>query len=238
MRKHHRPTVADVMTKGVLSITEDTGFRDIVAALASRGVSGAPVVDAKDQVIGIVTESDLLRKEEFKTVYEDRRPFFETPRDRLARVKSEGEKAVQLMTTPVTTVDPDISIPAAARLMAERSVKRLPVVDSSGRLVGIVSRSDLLKVFLRPDETIRREIIDDVIVRVLWEAPSTVSIEVENGRVTLTGQIELKSMISFTGRIVAAVDGVVDVDNRLTYARDDSIPTPDPLSARPVRPRR
>ncbi|GAA0986282.1 CBS domain-containing protein [Acrocarpospora macrocephala] len=238
MRKHHRPTVADVMTRDVLSITEDTGFKDIVVALAARGVSGAPVVDTKGQVLGIVTESDLLRKEEFKSVHEDRRPFFETRRDRLVRAKSQGERADELMTTPVTTVDPDISIPAAARLMAERSVKRLPVIDYSGRLIGIVSRSDLLKVFLRPDETIRREIVDDVIVRVLWETPASVSVEVNEGRVILTGQIELKSMISFTGRLIAAVDGVVDVDNRLTYARDDSVPTHDPLSDRPVWPHR
>nr|BFE79412.1 hypothetical protein GCM10020093_020130 [Planobispora longispora] len=170
--KPYRPTVADVMTEDVLTVPEQTPFKDIVAAFADRAVSGAPVLDDAGHVVGIVTEADLLRKEEHKDAPEERHRLFEHRRDRLARQKARGDTAAELMTTPAVTVAPDTVIPAAARLMAEYGVKRLPVVDEAGRLVGIVSRADLLKMFLTPDERIRRKVIDEVVVKTLWEDPA------------------------------------------------------------------
>ncbi|GII05997.1 CBS domain-containing protein [Planobispora takensis] len=232
--KSYRPTVADVMTKDVLTVTAQTPFKDIVAAFADRAVSGAPVVDDAGHVVGIVTEADLLRKEEFKDAPEERHRLFEHRRDRLTRRKARGDTAAELMTTPVMTVAPDTVIPAASRLIAEHGVKRLPVVDEAGRLVGIVSRADLLKMFLAPDDQIRRKVIDEVVVRTLWEDPRKVSVDVRDGVVTLEGQIELKSLIPFAERLTLSVDGVVDVVSRLTYEHDDSVLAQDPLALQPI----
>jgi CBS-domain-containing membrane protein len=120
------------------------------------------------------------------------------------------------------TIGPDASVVEAARLMDRARVKRLPVVDADGELVGIVSRRDLLSVFLRLDEAIRGEVVDDVFRRVLFVEPPQVSVEVHDGVVTLAGELEQKGLVEIAERLCRAVDGVVDVVNRLRYRVDDS----------------
>jgi CBS-domain-containing membrane protein len=138
------------------------------------------------------------------------------------------------MSTPVITIDPDATVPVAARRLARHGIKRLPVVDDQGRLVGIVSRSDLLRLFLRDDQAIRREILDEVLLRALWIEPTTVLVTVQDGVVTLVGQLERKSLVPMAVHLTRTVPGVVDVVNRLTYELDDDrLPLPPTHSLLP-----
>jgi CBS-domain-containing membrane protein len=126
------------------------------------------------------------------------------------------------MTTPAVTVGPDATVTEAARLLHRHGIKRVPVVDPAGPLLGIVSRADLLKVFLRSDAEIAREVRQDVLVRAMWVNPDTVTVEVRDGVVTLTGQLERRSLVPITVSLVHGLDGVVDVVDRLTFEVDDS----------------
>jgi CBS domain-containing protein len=135
------------------------------------------------------------------------------------------------MTSPAVTIDRSATLPEAVRLMHERGVKRLAVVDEDGRLVGIVSRSDLLRVFLRPDAEIREEILRSVIGEALWLDPTAFRVEVEQGRVRLEGTLERRSLVPVLVQLVSQVDGVVGVESRLGWQVDDvaarsEIPTP------------
>lgn len=214
--------VKDVMTTEVASVTEDATFREIVDILAERRVTAVPVVDAERRVVGVVSEADLLHKMEFTGESMAAR-LFEGRRHRSARAKAAGDDARGLMTMPVTTVSERSSVVEAARLMDAERVKRLPVVDDDGRLIGIVSRGDLLKVFLQPDGQIRDEVIDRVFRRVLSVQPSTVTVEVHDGLVTLKGEMESRSLVETAVHLTRAVDGVVDVVDRLTYRHDDTV---------------
>lgn len=126
------------------------------------------------------------------------------------------------MTTPAVTVAPEATVAEAARLLDRHHIKRLPVVDPAGRLVGLVSRRDLLRVFLRSDDSIRDEIVQDVFSRLLAVDPAAVAVYVEDGAVTLVGRLERKSAIPIAVRLAAAVEGVVTVGSRLDYAVDDT----------------
>jgi CBS-domain-containing membrane protein len=129
---------------------------------------------------------------------------------------------VELMTAPAITVGPDASVAEAARRLHRHQIKRLPVLDPAGPLVGIVSRADLLKVFLRSDEAIAREVRQDVLRRDLGVDPDTIDVEVRDGVVTLTGRLERRSLIPITVSLVHGVDGVVEVVDRLGFEVDDS----------------
>jgi CBS-domain-containing membrane protein len=126
------------------------------------------------------------------------------------------------MTSPAVTIGPDASVPEAARLLHRHAIKRLPVLDPAGPLLGIVSRADLLKVFLRSDADIAREVRQHVLVRSMWLDPDTVTVEVRDGVVTLSGQLERGSLIPIVVGFVRGLDGVVDVIDRLTFEFDDS----------------
>jgi CBS domain-containing protein len=130
------------------------------------------------------------------------------------------------MSAPVITVNPEATVPMAARLLARHGIKRLPVVDGQGRLVGIVSRADLLRLFLRDDEAIDREVVDDVLMRALWIDPATVLVTVQDGVVTLVGHLECKSLVPMAIHLTRTVPGVVDVVSQLTYDLDDRLPLP------------
>jgi CBS domain-containing protein len=125
------------------------------------------------------------------------------------------------MSAPAITVNPEATVPMAARLLARRGIKHAPVVDERGRLVGIVSRADLLRLFLRDDPAIYRELVDDVLLRALWIEPSMVLVTVEDGVVTLTGHLECRSLAEMAVRLTRAVPGVVDVVSRLTFEEAD-----------------
>jgi CBS domain-containing protein len=215
--------VHDYMTTNVVALRPDDGFKEIVRALADRGVSGAPVVSETGRVMGVVSEADLLHKEAFTPVAEEpRRYFARRSTTRAAQAKAAGDTAADLMSAPAVTVTMDTPIARAARVMAVHGIKRLPVVEADGALVGIISRADVMGVFLAPDDEIRREVISEVIERSLWEDPARIRVEVSDGVVTLTGQLASKSLIPITVALTRSIDGVVDVTDELTYERDDT----------------
>jgi CBS domain-containing protein len=220
-----RMTVADVMTTDVVSVTAPTPFKDIAEALINGGISAVPVVDEARRVIGMVSEADLLRKEEFREQYYRegyRPPLRARLRHPKGRQKAEGDTAGELMTSPAITVSPQASAVEAARLMDAHGVKRLAVVDEHRRLVGIVSRRDLVKLFLRSDEDIATEIREDILDRALWVDTSGVTVEVHQGVVTLSGWMDRRSEAAIAVRMARRVNGVVDVIDKLTWKQDDS----------------
>ncbi|MGI8335806.1 CBS domain-containing protein [Actinomadura scrupuli] len=216
-----RRTVRDVMTTAVVSAYEDADFKDIVTMMAKRGISALPVIGDEHRVIGVVSEADLLAKEEHKQD-DDRRRLLESRHDRLSRAKAQGSTAGEIMSAPAITVRPGTTVVEAARMLDRHRVKRLPVVDEQMRLVGIVSRRDLLRVFIRPDKEIRKEIVEEVFKRLLWIDPEAdgLTVTVDKGVVTLTGELEVDSLIPLAIRMTAATDGVVDVIGRLTSPED------------------
>jgi CBS-domain-containing membrane protein len=170
-------------------------------------------------VIGVVSEADLLHRLEFAGD-EKERHLFERRSRRAGRAKAHGDNAAALMTAPAVTVRSDESVVAAAKLMQTERVKRLPVVDRGGRLVGIVARSDLLKTFLRPDSAIRADVMDEV-RGVLQVDPGAVDVEVAGGVVTLRGRVDRRSTAMVAVRLTRAVAGVVDVVDQTAWAFDD-----------------
>jgi CBS domain-containing protein len=212
--------VRDMMTTEVVTVEPSTPFKEIVARLAARRVSAVPVVDTDGTVLGVVSEADLLLKEEHADA-EPGVPLVWTRRHRIERGKAAGAVAEELMTVPPVTTRPTATIAEAARRMHAAGVKRLPVVDGDGRLLGIVSRADLLKVFARPDEAIRREVLDEVILREFMMDPSRFFLHVHDGVVSLQGAVERRSLVPYLLRAVQGVEGVVRVENRLTYDVDD-----------------
>jgi CBS-domain-containing membrane protein len=224
-----RRRVRDVMTAKVVSARRDTSYKELVRLLAERGVSGLPVVGDQDRVVGIVSEADMLVKQD-QPANHFQRYFLERKRDRLARAKAHGAVAAELMSYPAVTIGPNASVAEAARLLRKHLVKRLPVVDAQGRLLGIVSRADVLKVFLRSDAELRREIRDEVIRRELLMSPDRFEVTVRDGIVVLQGRCERRSLIPVVMAAVQAVEGVVGVENRLGYDLDDLSNLPYTLS--------
>ncbi|MFC8277970.1 CBS domain-containing protein [Streptomyces sp. NPDC057271] len=213
-------TVADVMTKKVVAVRPDAQFKEIVAAMERWRVTAVPVVEGEGRVVGVVSEADLLLKEE---LHDHRLGLVEQLRRLDATAKAGSRRAEDLMTSPAVTVTPEASLPQAARLMAARRVKRLPVVDASGTVQGIVSRSDLLKVFLRSDEELGAEVRRDVVRKLFPLSHHQVDVRVDAGVVTLSGEVHDSALIPLAARLARAVEGVVDVRCELT-ARDGTWP--------------
>jgi CBS domain-containing protein len=200
--------VRDVMTTAVVSVDRGTPFKEIVRLLRERNVSALPVLQADGRVDGVVSEADLLPKEEFR----DADPSRLTQMRRLDDVLKAGSVlAADLMTAPAVTAVEDDTLSRAARIMAKAKVKRLPVVDAGGRLRGIVSRGDLLKVFLREDEDIAEEIRREVVGYLFPGEPCPVRVTVTDGTVTLSGRAADTARIPVASRLVRSVEGVVDV---------------------------
>ncbi|MDH6136855.1 CBS domain-containing protein [Kitasatospora sp. MAA4] len=215
----HR-TVHDVMTQGVVTARIDTPFKEVAGLFHRNDITAVPVVDDRDHPLGMVSEADLLRNEAIQPDPEGHLAGYRlSPHE---RARAEAETAGALMSSPAVTARPDWSLVETARVMDRKRVKRLPVVDEAGRLVGIVSRSDLLQVFLRHDAAIREEIIHDVLGQTLWLTPSAVEVSVHNGIVTLAGRVEQKSLIPIVERLCRSVDGVVAVHHTLGYTVDDT----------------
>jgi CBS domain-containing protein len=217
----HR-TVSDVMTSRVHVATPLTPFKLLVRLIEENRISAVPIVDQQGIPIGIVSETDLLLKQ--------RRPELESSRDLLhvqkrrhERTKAAGTVASEVMTSPAITVESDTSLSRAARLMQERNVRRLVVVDERGRIAGIVSRSDLLQVFLRTDEELREEIVGKLIPAVLPSSSDAISVEVGWNIATLSGEVDRKSDADLLTRLARELDGVVGVVDQLTYRWDDTV---------------
>ncbi|MFI0980847.1 CBS domain-containing protein [Streptomyces sp. NPDC021093] len=222
--KHSK--TGSVMTTEVVTARHDTPYKEVARLLAEHRISGLPVVDPDDHVVGVLSETDLLvREAEAPDPYRAPRRFHLpriTPAARTTRTKATARTAGQLMSTPPVCIHAENTIAEAARSMARHSVERLPVVDEEDRLVGIVTRRDLLQVFLRPDDEIRHEVIEEVLVRTLWLPPQSVGVSVTDGVVTLDGQLERLSEIPVAVHMARQVDGVVAVVDKLTYRTDDS----------------
>jgi CBS domain-containing protein len=211
--------VRDVMTSNVVVATDATPFKDIVRRMSEHEVSALPIIGEDRRLLGIVSEGDLLPKEAADLDATRKRRLFGWRRS--LTKKAAGLVASQLMTTPVAVVGPDASLRDAARLMQERKVKRLPVIDQDRRVIGIVSRADLLKVFLRPDAEIADEVDRVVLRRILWLEPETVRAMVRDGVVRLEGLVEQRSMVPLVIGLVKGVEGVVGVEDHLRYQVDD-----------------
>ncbi|MFE2912419.1 CBS domain-containing protein [Kitasatospora indigofera] len=214
-----RRTVRDVMTRDVVRVAPATGFRAIVELLQEYGITAVPVVDEDDRPVGIVSEADLLRTQSAQEDPARLQPPPATGPDRPDRPGA-AATAQQLMTSPAVCVEPGSSVVAAARLMSGRHVKRLPVVDEEGRLAGLVSRGDLLKVFLRDDLAIRQDIVEEVLSQVEGVSPAAVGVEVAQGRVVLSGTIEPAYLVPVVLRLCRSVDGVVSVTDRTGRVTD------------------
>jgi len=225
-----RTKVENVMTRNVALVTADTPFKDIAETLIEREVSAVPVVDGEGRVVGVVSEADLLAKEEFREQYYRegyRPPLRARLRHRLTqevrdpKVKARGDIAAELMSSPAITVTGQTPTVGAARLMEEHGIKRLPVVDRQGRLVGIVSRRDLIRVFVRPDSDIADEVREDALGRSLRVETARVNVRVDHGVVTLTGTTKRRGEAEMAARVTGRVNGVVDVVNEVRWQEDD-----------------
>ncbi|MFM9372706.1 CBS domain-containing protein [Streptomyces sp. Da 82-17] len=185
--RHRR--ISEVMTRDVVSVRGDAPFEELTQALREHRVAAAPVVDGDNRVLGVVSEADLLRPD---------------------RAAAAGMRAEELMSAPAVCTRPESTVVEVARLMAAEGVKRLPVVDGEGRLVGVVGRHDLLAVFRRGDDDIRHEIVEDVLRATLGMAPDGLSVTVHDGRVRVGGRAPYRTMPAIE-RMCATVDGVVSV---------------------------
>ena len=208
------------MTARPVVTAETTGFKELARLLAQHRISALPVVDDAGRLVGVVSEADLLLKETFGLG--DNHHLVESSRARREHAKAGALLARDLMTSPAVTIRPGAPIVEAARVMHDKAVKRLPVVDEDGRVVGIVTRSDLLQVFLRPDAQIREDITEGLIVRTLWMDPNSIEVTVTDGVVELAGRVDRKSDIPILRNMIGGLDGVVGVVERLCYRYDDT----------------
>lgn len=214
-------TVGDVMTTTVVSVRESATFHEMVGLMKEHGVSALPVLGADGRLAGIVSEADLLLKEAPPAEPSPARLWPESHEDHIARAKSRGVSAAEIMTRRVFTVRAHSTLSAAAGLMQKHRVKRLPVVDDHGALIGVASRRDLLSVFIRSDEHIRGDIVDRVLTDWLGIAPGTVTVSVAGGVVNLRGSVDRLSDVEVVKHVVASLDGVVRVDVALSHQFDD-----------------
>ena len=208
-----KTTVKDVMTTRVIWVERDATFREMATALREHRVSAFPVVDDDHTLIGVVSEADLLTKE----ALDDEPGVISGILHHRDQAKARGVTAGDLMTTTVVAVRPEDTVEHAAKLMYDRGVKRLPVTDANGRLVGIISRADVLSVFDRTDADIRQEITKDVILGEFLVDPLLFDVSVKDGIVTLAGRPETNMLGHDIVRRVRHVQGVVAVRDRLDY---------------------
>jgi CBS domain-containing protein len=221
MIMEHR--IESVMTTQVVTARPSTPFRELVELLQRKRISALPVVDQDDRLVGIVSEADLLVKQGYPHGGDDV-GVVHALRHRQRLGKAAGICALDVMTRQVVSVPVGTEVAAAARLMIRLGIKRLPVADAQGRLAGMVTRGDLLKVFLRPDQAISWEVAHEIVQGRMGIPTGAVAVETRDGMVSLTGQVERRSQVGELVRQVQAVHGVVSVDARLTWNVDDVAP--------------
>jgi CBS-domain-containing membrane protein len=229
--------VQDVMTTEVITAPENATVAEIVTLLTDRQITAVPITDRFDAVLGVVSWTDLREKIDVGTPEDTSRFGWWLGAAQLPTQWPEGT-AVEVMSAPALTIGAGASLPAAARVMYRRGVGRLLVVDRDNRLLGIVTRSDLLKVYARLDAVIRDEVMQSVLLDTLRIRPGAVGATVEEGVVTLTGRTERKTTAVAAARLTAAVPGVTDVVDRLTFDANDTIataPAPQPAERDPLR---
>jgi len=214
--------VGAVMSRDVETVRPAAPYKEIVERMRTRRVSALPVVNAAGRVVGVVSEADLMLKEE-RPPYRGR----SAAAVRTDAAKATARNAAALMTVPALTVDVRASLTEAARIMHARKVKRLVVVHDDGRVAGIVARSDILSAFARSDDSIAEEVCRNVLVELLDLEQSPVTVTVEQGVVGLEGVLETRSMAWLMVKLVEGVEGVVGVDGQLRWRLDDRHMIPD-----------
>lgn len=205
--------VEDVMTRAVIAVGQSTPFKEIVAALARNRIRALPVTDQDGAVVGVVSASDLLSRVVAG-------PVAHTVGKRVRSKTDSATTAGEFMSAPPVTIRPHDTIVEAARKAARARVRTLPVVDRAGVLVGIVSQGDLLRVFLRDDDEIRDDIVDFA-RRTMHAGPTSLTVDVEEGVVSLTGKLQRQLQVAQLLEHVRRVSGVVEVENLLTARYDD-----------------
>ena len=203
------------MTRAVVTASPDMPFKQLEQLMAEHRISAVPVVDAEGVVLGVVSEADLLLRTEAAG-----EEGGWSPGSRQRHSKAQAQTAAGLMSTPALTVEPGAPLAAAARLMRKAGVKRLPVVEH-GRLVGIVSRADVLKSYLRSDADILSDIVEGVIKGSMWLDPTSVKVAVEDGVVRIRGEVDRRSDVEILGRLTLSVEGVIGVESSVTFRFDD-----------------
>jgi CBS domain-containing protein len=206
--------VKDVMTTPVVAVKPAASFKELAVMLRRHRVSALPVVDEDTKLIGIVSEADLLAKEALNGSHGG---LIAGQLQHKERQKADGVTAGDLMTRLTVTIRPDDTVEQAARLMYHLRVKRLPVIDPGGHLIGIVSRTDVLAVYDRPDELILAEITDGVILREMLIDPALFTVTVTDGIVTLRGAPETAALGRALVEKIRQVLGVVDIHDELSY---------------------
>ncbi|GMQ86395.1 MAG: CBS domain-containing protein [Acidimicrobiia bacterium] len=193
--------VVDLMTTEVIAVSRDTGLREAARLMFRNRVSGLPVTDPDGMLTGIITEADFLRLE-------------------VERQEGGSEQAVtvgEVMSIGVVTIRPEMEIYEAAKIMTVQEVKRLPVVDDDNRLLGVISRADIVSIFTRPDDVIEDEIREDLLRRVLYIDPDELGVSVRNGVVALSGQVGTRAEASMLEELTNRLDGVFGVETELTW---------------------
>jgi CBS domain-containing protein len=226
--------VRNLMTTDVITIGPDASLKEAARRMLEAGVSGLPVTSEDGKLIGIITEADFVSAEADRRAR--RRAGLLRFLDRPGDVPSTERLVSDVMTTDLVVIEPDMDHAAAARLMQFEAVKRLPVVEE-GKLVGLISRTDMLRAFTRPDPEIVEEIRDHVLREVLWVDPRRVSVTCVDGNVILRGQLETRSDATLTIDLVRRLDGVASVTDELTWevdnTREDMTGVPPGIVPRP-----
>ena len=210
--------IKDVMTVDVLTVPTSKTLKETAQVLADTGISGLPVTDDDGTVIGVISEADILFKERSP---ERRRGgsfawlFFPDMIENEAKL--DARTAGEAMSSPAITIGPDRPVGEAAARMLDDAVNRLPVVDEAGKLVGIVTRADLVRAFTRSDGEIELEIRKELISRTFWLQPTDLEVLVRGGEVTVGGEVDTKSDAELLPELIAQVPGVVSVDSKLTW---------------------
>jgi CBS domain-containing protein len=216
IRRPMRLAVSDVMTRYAITVAPDAGFQEIERLLAQHHVGALPVVDVEGRPVGVVSETDLVLKTEAGLGA----PAGIGSRARHQRAKAAATTAQGLMTAPPISIAPGERLAAAARLMRQHAVNQLLVVGG-GRLLGVVSRGDLLKSFLRADEDIRDDVVQGVIDGIMWLNPVEFEVSVNDGVVNISGVIERRSHVEILFDLIRGVEGVVAVRPAVGYRLDD-----------------
>lgn len=212
--------VSELMSPEVITVGKDAPVKEAARRMIEAGVSGLLVTGAEGQLEGVITEADFVKTEAHRRAKRRATLLRWLHRD---GTPPAGEKTVaDAMTADVVTIGADDDHAAAARLMARESVKRLPVLDADGNLVGILSRADILRAFNRSDKEILEEITESLMPKVLWIDPKRVTVQSEDGNVTLRGKLETRSDADLLTEMIGRLDGVVSVDSHLTWDIDNT----------------
>jgi CBS domain-containing protein len=211
--------VEELMSEAVITVPPDATVKTVASLLVEHGISGVPVVGESGVVLGVVSEGDILLKE--RGAERESRMLQWLPGGvSLETEKLDARTASEAMTSPAITIGAGKSAYQAARLMTDEGIKRLPVVDGNGALIGIVTRADLVKAFARSDEDVERE-IEDMVLRTLWIEDANLQIRVDEGEVRLAGKLQRRTDAELLPRFVSRVPGVVSVTSTLRWEWDD-----------------